>query len=660
MASNPVVVKIVPPSGPNSGGYEAVVIGQFFPENATVLFGSKEAVVTERLGPRAVAVRVPQGLQDVNHAVQVTVAGHGGSTFSYIRDGVSSSRPTSASRKPLAIIDVERPRSSSGHADVDAVKKPLPPIGHGGGPDDGLLVALAGASGSAFKKDVGGAQKQQGSRLGVSSGPIARSPSPFPDVDPVADAKRNAMRQRIMRVFVSSTFRDMAEERDYLAKHVFPELKALADERMVHLTYCDLRWGINEEQSSRFETISICLRELVATDVFICMLGDRYGWHQDPTANKKDVILQRTFDHAATEFPFVDSLRTRSLTELEIRHAALNSPCVVEKAKCRFFFRDRDDTLSRIPAGTDATVFSDSQSYARSQLAALKEEIVTSGLPVTRNYRGVEAVGEEVLSTVRATLDERFPKGSEPTKLHRERQMHESFADIRSRVYIGGEHYYDKLDSHAAATENPFLCVLGPSGSGKSSLVANWIVRFRRLNPDALVIMHFIGCSHESTSVAAILLRMMGELKESFGIDGDLPTDPEGIILLFPTFIARLEEHKDRKVIIVLDALNQLENDSGALQLGWLPTKIPSNLRIVLSAIDNDASQSAAAAADNNNNNNSNSNDVSAGKAAIENEKETIVVSALRKREIPSLRVAPLNSATQQQLAKDFLRAYNK
>jgi len=38
---------------------------------------------------------------------------------------------------------------------------------------------------------------------------------------------------RVIRVFVSSTFRDMKEERDYLVKFVFPALRNLCEHRGV-------------------------------------------------------------------------------------------------------------------------------------------------------------------------------------------------------------------------------------------------------------------------------------------------------------------------------------------------------------------------------------------------------------------------------------------
>jgi len=58
-----------------------------------------------------------------------------------------------------------------------------------------------------------------------------------------------AARWRTVRVFISSTFRDMHAERDQLVKVVFPALRAslLADK--IHLEDVDLRWGVTAEQA---------------------------------------------------------------------------------------------------------------------------------------------------------------------------------------------------------------------------------------------------------------------------------------------------------------------------------------------------------------------------------------------------------------------------
>ncbi|REJ73985.1 MAG: DUF4062 domain-containing protein, partial [Planctomycetota bacterium] len=64
---------------------------------------------------------------------------------------------------------------------------------------------------------------------------------------------------RTVRVFISSTFRDMHAERDWLVKRVFPALRERLEKHRVHLIDIDLRWGITEEQASNDQVLDLCL-----------------------------------------------------------------------------------------------------------------------------------------------------------------------------------------------------------------------------------------------------------------------------------------------------------------------------------------------------------------------------------------------------------------
>ena len=98
---------------------------------------------------------------------------------------------------------------------------------------------------------------------------------------------------RSIRVFVSSTFRDMVEERDELMTQAWPELRRRCRELQVELVEVDLRWGIAEEQSTRKETLKLCLDEIRACrPFFIGLLGERYGWTPGADAFTADLQEQ--------------------------------------------------------------------------------------------------------------------------------------------------------------------------------------------------------------------------------------------------------------------------------------------------------------------------------------------------------------------------------
>ena len=72
----------------------------------------------------------------------------------------------------------------------------------------------------------------------------AESSSPVP-VQPVQD--------RVIRVSISSTFRDMMRERDLL--EVFPELRRKCAQRFATFTEVDLRWGITQAQANEGQVL---------------------------------------------------------------------------------------------------------------------------------------------------------------------------------------------------------------------------------------------------------------------------------------------------------------------------------------------------------------------------------------------------------------------
>lgn len=64
------------------------------------------------------------------------------------------------------------------------------------------------------------------------------------------------------RVFVSSTFDDLADEREALHRHVFDRLRDLCRSHGCRFQAIDLRWGISQEASHDQRTMAICLEEV--------------------------------------------------------------------------------------------------------------------------------------------------------------------------------------------------------------------------------------------------------------------------------------------------------------------------------------------------------------------------------------------------------------
>ena len=98
---------------------------------------------------------------------------------------------------------------------------------------------------------------------------------------------------KIFRVFVSSTFTDMTQERRILQRDAFPRLEKFCEERGAKFQAVDLRWGVNEESALNQKTLQICFNEIARCQKisprpnFLILLGDKYGWQPIP-----EIILE--------------------------------------------------------------------------------------------------------------------------------------------------------------------------------------------------------------------------------------------------------------------------------------------------------------------------------------------------------------------------------
>ena len=414
---------------------------------------------------------------------------------------------------------------------------------------------------------------------------------------------------RVIRVFVSSTFRDMGAEREELVKFIFPQLRKLCEQRGVTWGEVDLRWGITNEQKAEGQVLPICLAEIERSrPYFIGLLGERYGWV--PKQIPQELIDQE---------PWLEQHLDHAVTELEILHGVLNNP---EMAQHALFYLRNPSYVDTLPEEQRAD-YRETDHALVAQLAALKQRIRTSGFPVHEAYPDPKALGQLVLADLTALIEELYPAGSEPDALAREAAEHEAFAASRAgtRVYIGRSEYFEALDAHAQG-EGPPLVVLGESGSGKSALLANWALKRRETHPDELLLMHFVGASPASIDWAGMLRRLMGELMKHFAIEAEIPDAPEE---LRPAFASLLYMAAARgRVVLLIDALNQLEDRQGARELLWLPPQIPANVRLVVSTLPGASLKEA------------------------------------EKRGWPTLTVEPLQPEERKRLIRDYLDQYTK
>ncbi|MBN2573021.1 MAG: DUF4062 domain-containing protein, partial [Deltaproteobacteria bacterium] len=380
--------------------------------------------------------------------------------------------------------------------------------------------------------------------------------------------------ERAVRVFISSTFRDMREEREELVKQVFPELRRLCDSRAVVWSEVDLRWGVTDEETAEGKVLPICLAEIHnCRPYFVGIIGERYGWV--PEAIDPDLLRAQ---------PWLGEHLRKSVTELEILHGVLNDPAMAEHA----FFYFREPAYAR---GKPAEDFAEASAERRRQLEDLKARIRQAHregklkYAPRESYADPKALGELVRKDLSEIIERVFPADRTPDALSREIAEYEAAGRSRLRVYVAREEYYRRLDEHVAG-DGPPLVVLGESGAGKTALLANWVARWRAQKREGvrpLLIQHYIGATPSSTDWVAMARRVLGELDRCFELKLEIPDKAEALRMAFANGLYRAAAAG--RVVLVLDALNQLEDRDQAPDLPWLPPEVPPNVRLIVSTL---------------------------------------------------------------------------
>ncbi|MCM8625990.1 DUF4062 domain-containing protein [Accumulibacter sp.] len=293
-------------------------------------------------------------------------------------------------------------------------------------------------------------------------------------------------------IFLTSTFRDLQAERDWLGQRVFPELQERLRGRRVILEPIDLRLGVDtaaiaDEGQRELQVLQVCLAEIERSRPFLIgLIGERYGWIPPP----------ERMQAAAAEAGFTGEVAGKSVTELEIAYGVLASPA--QQRRSYFYLREAlpcGEMDPAVAADYAETFACDAGAPERAdKLAALKARLAEELPDRLRSYRatwagetvsGLEAFGEQVLADLWHELDRESRDrigAPAPTWQESERETLQEGLDWRASGFIGRQAEVERLERLCLdpGSDGRALCLSGEGGAGCGRDSANSRSRPRR------------------------------------------------------------------------------------------------------------------------------------------------------------------------------------
>jgi tetratricopeptide (TPR) repeat protein len=170
-----------------------------------------------------------------------------------------------------------------------------------------------------------------------------------------------------------------------------------------------------------------------------------------------------------------------------------------------------------------------------------------------------------------------------PEWQHAERIALEELIGIHAQNFTGHKHILCALKRFALAPDNKYtnraLCLTGGAGSGKSAVFAILCKRLRKEN--ILLLANMAGAGPRSREVNSTIERFVAELCHFLKIRNSLPEhySPELLDNYFRTLLYKSGEKK--RVVVLMDGLDQMEKSYRNMYTTWLPFRWPNNCRLI-------------------------------------------------------------------------------
>ncbi|KAK7505932.1 hypothetical protein BaRGS_00002654 [Batillaria attramentaria] len=482
--------------------------------------------------------------------------------------------------------------------------------------------------------------------------------------------------EKIVRIFVSSTFTDTKLERNTMMAKVFPNLMQKCQEKGYQFQIVDMRWGVRDEATDDHRTTDLCLREIelckkISTGpCFMTLVSHKYGYRNFPreldvseferildppgrpvASESERELFKKWFKEDKNSKPpkyvllpistHYDMGRDKdrekwreecermqkimlrstgkpleSVTEAEIRCALLADQKTAERG---IWFYRKFTNISGASKTAIKRRFRDyydndegKKKESRELLQKLKDDMRGVQGDKKKKDQSVIRLPEANCKKIKIRWDKK--QGVNPAVKEHEQYLKEMCKFVEGRLWEMIEQAVrarevkrpppeleEEVSKYLRNDSRRVYVVHGRPGCGKTSVVAMaareaWTKRKEK----GAVILRFLGTTLRSSNVAnllsSIILQLKGITEEQVS-EQDVRNLPTKLKDLVESFHKEIEEKasEDFPVTLLLDSLDQLNPENGALQLTWLPIKppeykLPEHVKVIVSTLPDNES----------------------------------------------------------------------
>lgn len=368
----------------------------------------------------------------------------------------------------------------------------------------------------------------------------------------------------MLQFFISSTFTDMAGERDLLHREVIPAVNEYAKQLGEYVECTDLRWGVDTDHMGKI--LEVCLSQIKDPCNYnmLVFVGGNYGSIPD----SKDLI-QHQWEKEAGKTKLKDY--AISVTQLEIEYGIFMEHQEAENAIRIILFRTENDSYR------DAYPHNEKSKKKQDLLLArLNEMKKLCQISYSADWNGEKSVGLDALKTqlvnsLEHLIKEKYDKRKDLNWVDSTSLENKALISQLTHHFYGRDQVKASIIEQINDNNVSTVLIYGESASGKSSLMASI---FEDLDTKY---KYFIACGHiqRSRDYLDVLIQMIYFVEKSLRRNAMKRIEPREIYseeqaeTIFLGLVNEYNITEDKNLFLFVDALDQL-SASGEVKIHTL------------------------------------------------------------------------------------------
>lgn len=362
----------------------------------------------------------------------------------------------------------------------------------------------------------------------------------------------DSLTNRKIRVFISSTFKDMSKEREIIVTSIFPRLQREFAEKSIDIVCIDLRWGIPPHLSDPGKILEICIGEVLkCKPFFLGVVGNRYGYI--PSNEEIDSLSEDIKSEIGPE-----PIYGISITEMEMRAGVLSSPHPATYASFHL-------KKSNIKMGK--------------RLSTLRDKLISTPEYSANYYSTFDEFEKQVYDCLKSHILHIYP--DEPIHPYNDKTYftHLNFLKQNVANYIPNIDLITEILT--SINTNRRVLVTGSKGSGKSAILSYLIYKIG-VEDDRNVFFHFTSAGGDSFSLDHVYYRFYLYLEDTFN---------QTINFIDDSYEKSVKEfisttNLEKKIYLFIDGINQLNCTLNPLIILNDLVSLNENIVIICSNLD--------------------------------------------------------------------------